>query len=312
VRIEDPKCVAKTFPDYFEALFQVAQTDTDRIPVICIDGPTASGKGTVAAAVARALGYHFLDSGALYRITALAATRAGLEISPDNEPRIAELARKQGALTFVDAVHYAPHLPIDVARLGCDFLACSAYKFFGPHLGVLWGRRALLEEIATWHTGTHIEGALDSVDSTGRTPLALVAISGNTEAARLIDPLAQRVCDAKKTKLEQAAALASATLRTTGHLPATTIGHRLATAAQTASSMLPATTIGHRLATAAQTASSVRPATTIGHRQAIDTASSMLPATTIGHRQAIDTASSIWVRRQGGVEASAPGGPSAR
>ena len=94
VRIEDPKCVAKTFPDYFEALFQVAQTDTDRIPVICIDGPTASGKGTVAAAVARALGYHFLDSGALYRITALAATRAGLEISPDNEPRIAELARQ--------------------------------------------------------------------------------------------------------------------------------------------------------------------------------------------------------------------------
>ena len=71
--------------------------------------------------------------------------------------------------------------------------------------------RALLEEIATWHTGTHIEGTLDSVDSTGRTPLALVAISGNTEAARLIDPLAQRVCDANKTKLEQAAALASAT-----------------------------------------------------------------------------------------------------
>jgi hypothetical protein len=71
--------------------------------------------------------------------------------------------------------------------------------------------RALLEEIATWHTGTHIEGALDSVDSTGRTPLALVAISGNTEAARLIDPLAQRVCDAQKTKLEQAAELASAT-----------------------------------------------------------------------------------------------------
>ncbi|WP_312306851.1 bifunctional 3-phosphoshikimate 1-carboxyvinyltransferase/cytidylate kinase [Diaphorobacter nitroreducens] len=94
VRIEDPKCVAKTFPDYFEALFQVAQTDADRIPVICIDGPTASGKGTVAAAVARALGYHFLDSGALYRVTALAATRAGLEISPDNEPRIAELARQ--------------------------------------------------------------------------------------------------------------------------------------------------------------------------------------------------------------------------
>ncbi|GAO23765.1 3-phosphoshikimate 1-carboxyvinyltransferase [Alicycliphilus sp. B1] len=63
VRIEDPKCVAKTFPDYFEALFLVARADTALIPVICIDGPTASGKGTVAASVARQLGYHFLDSG---------------------------------------------------------------------------------------------------------------------------------------------------------------------------------------------------------------------------------------------------------
>ena len=75
--------------------------------------------------------------------------------------------------------------------------------------------RALLEEIATWHSLPHIatslDRALDSVDSTGRTALALVAMSGNTEAARLIDPLVQRVCDAKRTKLEQAAALASAT-----------------------------------------------------------------------------------------------------
>ncbi|MGD9774307.1 bifunctional 3-phosphoshikimate 1-carboxyvinyltransferase/cytidylate kinase [Diaphorobacter sp.] len=94
VRIEDPQCVAKTFPDYFEALFQVAQAQAGSIPVICIDGPTASGKGTVAAAVARALGYHLLDSGALYRITALAASRAGLQIGPADEPRIAELARQ--------------------------------------------------------------------------------------------------------------------------------------------------------------------------------------------------------------------------
>jgi len=67
VRILDPKCVAKTFPDYFETLFAVARTAVDHIPVIAIDGPSASGKGTVASAVARKLGYHFLDSGAVYR-----------------------------------------------------------------------------------------------------------------------------------------------------------------------------------------------------------------------------------------------------
>lgn len=93
VRIEDPKCVAKTFPDYFEALFSVASTATGHIPVICIDGPTASGKGTVAAAIAQRLGYRFLDSGAMYRITALAALRAGLAISPEHEARIAALAQ---------------------------------------------------------------------------------------------------------------------------------------------------------------------------------------------------------------------------
>jgi cysteine desulfurase family protein (TIGR01976 family) len=56
-------------------------------------------------------------------------------------------AKHAGALVFLDAVHYAPHGPIDVQALGCDFLACSAYKFFGPHVGVLWGRRALLESL---------------------------------------------------------------------------------------------------------------------------------------------------------------------
>ena len=50
------------------------------------------------------------------------------------------IARGAGALLFVDAVHLAPHERIDVRALGCDFLACSAYKFFGPHVGRLWGR----------------------------------------------------------------------------------------------------------------------------------------------------------------------------
>ncbi len=93
VRIEDPKCVAKTFPDYFEALFALAQTPAQGVPVICIDGPTASGKGTLAASLAKQLGYHFLDSGALYRIAALAARRAGLALEPAQETNIATLTR---------------------------------------------------------------------------------------------------------------------------------------------------------------------------------------------------------------------------
>ncbi|UCV05868.1 bifunctional 3-phosphoshikimate 1-carboxyvinyltransferase/cytidylate kinase [Dechloromonas denitrificans] len=75
LRINDPKCVAKTFPDYFQRLSDV----TTAAPVIAIDGPSASGKGTVAARVASALGFAYLDSGALYRLTALAAKRAGVD-----------------------------------------------------------------------------------------------------------------------------------------------------------------------------------------------------------------------------------------
>ena len=92
VRIDDPKCVAKTFPDYFEALFAIAQPAAP-VPVICIDGPTASGKGTLASAVARRLGYHYLDSGSLYRLTGLAARRAGLEPDAAHETEISDLAR---------------------------------------------------------------------------------------------------------------------------------------------------------------------------------------------------------------------------
>jgi len=84
VRINDPKCVSKTFPDYFDAFARVTA------PVIAIDGPSASGKGTVAQSVAAALGYHFLDSGALYRLTALAAMKAN--VSLDDEQAVATVA----------------------------------------------------------------------------------------------------------------------------------------------------------------------------------------------------------------------------
>ena len=90
VRILDPQCVAKTFPDYFETLFGVVTAQERGVPIITVDGPTASGKGTLASAVAQALGYHFLDSGAVYRATALAAMRSGTRA--DDEPRLAQLA----------------------------------------------------------------------------------------------------------------------------------------------------------------------------------------------------------------------------
>jgi len=60
------------------------------------------------------------------------------------------LARSAGAMTYADAVQLAPHQCIDVQALDCDFLVCSSYKFFGPHLGVLWGRQALLEELPAY------------------------------------------------------------------------------------------------------------------------------------------------------------------
>ncbi len=86
LRINDPKCVAKTFPDYFERFASV----TRAAPVIAIDGPSASGKGSVAARVATELGFSYLDSGALYRLTALAARRA--EVDWADEAGVAAIA----------------------------------------------------------------------------------------------------------------------------------------------------------------------------------------------------------------------------
>ncbi len=90
-------------------------------------------------------------------------------------------ARDVGAVSFLDAVHFAPHVRIDVTEFGCDFLACSAYKFFGPHTGIMWGRRELLEELVAykvrpapddlpgkWMTGTQshesIAGTLAAIE----------------------------------------------------------------------------------------------------------------------------------------------------
>ncbi len=109
VRINHPKCVAKTFPDYFKAFATV----TNSIPVIAIDGPSASGKGTVAQRVATALGMHYLDSGALYRLLALAAQFKGVVL--DAEDALAELAAKidirfEGSDIWLDGVRVGDEL----------------------------------------------------------------------------------------------------------------------------------------------------------------------------------------------------------
>jgi cysteine desulfurase family protein (TIGR01976 family) len=61
--------------------------------------------------------------------------------------KIVRLAHEHGAMAYIDAVHYAPHGPIDVRALDCDFLVCSTYKFFGPHMGVLYGKREHLKRL---------------------------------------------------------------------------------------------------------------------------------------------------------------------
>ncbi|MFL7871833.1 MAG: cysteine desulfurase-like protein [Anaerolineales bacterium] len=64
--------------------------------------------------------------------------------------KLTKMAKDAGALVYIDAVQYAPHGPIDVQAVGCDFLVCSAYKFFGPHVGALYGRLELLEDLKAY------------------------------------------------------------------------------------------------------------------------------------------------------------------
>jgi cysteine desulfurase family protein (TIGR01976 family) len=117
------------------------------------------------------------------------------------------LCREAGAISYVDAVHFAPHGPIDVAATGCDFLVCSAYKFFGPHVGILFGRKELLErhrpykvrpapnEVPhSWETGTvNLEGIAGAAAAIGYLQglgMENVAAYERGLAERLIDGLA--------------------------------------------------------------------------------------------------------------------------
>jgi cysteine desulfurase family protein (TIGR01976 family) len=165
------------------------------------------------------------------RLVALAA--ASNAVGTINDIRaLGRWVRDAGAWLFVDAVHYAPHGPIDVQDWGCDFLACSAYKFFGPHVGILWGKRELLNQLPAyklrpvpeelperWQTGTQNHEGLAGVaaavsylaDVGGRHPrfkagfpgfegrrllahagMAAIASYEATLTAKLLDALAQR------------------------------------------------------------------------------------------------------------------------
>ncbi len=127
-------------------------------------------------------------------------------------------AREAGALSFVDAVQYAPHGPIDVQALGCDFLACSSYKFFGPHLGILYGRLPLLEELSAykvrpatdeppgkWETGTQnhecLAGLLGTYD--------YLAALGRATVPYAVRPYADRFAGMTGRRLDLHAAMAA-------------------------------------------------------------------------------------------------------
>jgi 3-phosphoshikimate 1-carboxyvinyltransferase len=122
IRINDPGCVAKTFPDYFTEFAKVTQA----VPVIAIDGPSASGKGTVAQRVAYQLGFHYLDSGALYRLLAMAATREGVAL--DDEAALAALAghidvRFEGEKIWLDGILVGDELRGEACASGASKVA---------------------------------------------------------------------------------------------------------------------------------------------------------------------------------------------
>jgi len=137
VRILDPKCVAKAFPDYFEALFALTQARTADIPVVCIDGPTASGKGTLASLTAQRLGYHYLDSGALYRLTAYAAGRAGVAL--DDAVGVAAVAAALPVRFVGEQVLLAGEDVSDAIRTESAGMAASQVSVHAPVREALLG-----------------------------------------------------------------------------------------------------------------------------------------------------------------------------
>ncbi|MGL4667344.1 MAG: (d)CMP kinase, partial [Saezia sp.] len=138
IRLLDPACVNKTYPTYFHDFFQVVHTDTASIPVITLDGPTASGKGTLASQLAQILGYHYLDSGLLYRITALAAIEEN--ILDTDEQALAQLASSLSVIFKEDGVWYKGDeisQQVRAEKVGMMASKIAAYPLVRESLGYL-------------------------------------------------------------------------------------------------------------------------------------------------------------------------------
>ena len=113
--------------------------------------------------------------------------------------RIADLAHEAGALAWIDAVHYAPHGPIDVAEAGADVLICSPYKFFGPHLGLFFGRKELLERWRPYKVRAAANEPVGHRFETGT--LSHEAIAGTTAAVEYLEDIGWDAVQAHEREL---------------------------------------------------------------------------------------------------------------
>jgi cysteine desulfurase family protein (TIGR01976 family) len=139
----------------------------------------------------------------------------------NNVAEVVRLARQAGAVSYIDAVHYAPHGPIDVRALDCDFLVCSTYKFFGPHMGVLYGKREHLKRLrpykvrpctdnipGCWESGTlnheciaGIKACVDYWEELGRRVETGLAPAETRQAASLQEGRAQPAASTRRAAI---------------------------------------------------------------------------------------------------------------
>eukprot|EP01113_Clastostelium_recurvatum_P048796 TRINITY_DN8957_c0_g2_i1.p1 TRINITY_DN8957_c0_g2~~TRINITY_DN8957_c0_g2_i1.p1 ORF type:complete len:445 (-),score=88.21 TRINITY_DN8957_c0_g2_i1:79-1392(-) len=138
------------------------------------------------------------------KIVALGAASNAVGTVNDLEGAIRIIrARSPNAIVYVDAVHLAPHFPIDVRALDCDFLACSAYKFFGPHIGILYGKKDLLLSRTTPFKVTPADNVTSVRWETGTQNHE--GIAGTLAAIQYIEALGEKVAAAQKKEKEEGA-----------------------------------------------------------------------------------------------------------
>lgn len=242
------RCLARTWRPGDEVLVTDSDHDANVMPWVL----AARDAGAVVRRVAvRPDGTLDLESceRQLSARTRLFAFGAASNLTGTVHPvaRLAAMARRAGALSYVDAVHYAPHARMDVNGWDCDFAVCSAYKFFGPHLGVLFGRRDLLERVEAdkvrpapdhgpekWQTGTaafeSIAGGLAAVDYlAGLGGPGAAAGAGADRRARLDAAFAATAAHERALAALLLAGLAELPVRVIGIADPARLGERVAT-----------------------------------------------------------------------------------